>query len=160
MTTKLLPARYINLSEVSKLLTFSDHQDLSTITFPPSMASQVVPFLAVSPQCPEQAMSIHVHPSTNKKAPADEDPKKGKKKPENSNKSEAKYRRKMQGLPRAPRVGFWYVATSIRYILRKAKAFYNECCCAAFADEAVNNEVASVEPYFSIPVIHPPPVSS
>ncbi|KAI4367967.1 hypothetical protein MLD38_016588 [Melastoma candidum] len=98
---------------------------------------------------------MHIHPSTNQKAPAGEYPKNGKTLPENSNKAEGKYCRKMQGLRLAPHVGFWYVATSIRCIIRKAKYFYNECCCAAFADEVVNNEVASVEPYFSIPVIHP-----
>ena len=46
----------------------------------------------------------------------------------------------------------WYMASSICYILRKAKAFNNECCCDAFKDLRIN-KVMLVDLYFSIPVI-------
>ena len=47
----------------------------------------------------------------------------------------------------------WYFTSTISYILRKAKAFYNECCCDAYEDERMKRvEVAMVDPYFSMPV--------
>ena len=54
------------------------------------------------------------------------------------------------------RLGFWYVTTSIRYILRKARAFYNEFCSEKYDDHPkMFNQVMIAEPYFSIPVIPP-----
>nr|POE61348.1 hypothetical protein CFP56_66719 [Quercus suber] len=35
----------------------------------------------------------------------------------------------------------------------KAKAFNNECCCDAFKDSRMGNQVMLVDPYFSIPAI-------
>lgn len=55
------------------------------------------------------------------------------------------------------RLGFWYVTTSVRYILRKARAFYNELCCETYDDHTkMFNQVMIAEPYFSIPVIPSP----
>lgn len=68
--------------------------------------------------------------------------------------------RRARVLPRL--LGFWYLESSIRYILMKAKAFYKEFCCDAFEGSLVvkNDGVVSlVDPYFSIPVAPPPSVS-
>ncbi|KAF8033464.1 hypothetical protein BT93_D2160 [Corymbia citriodora subsp. variegata] len=69
-------------------------------------------------------------------------------------------RRQAQELPWL--LGFGYLESSMRYILMKAKAFFNEFCCDAFEDSLVvkNDAVVSVvDPYFSIPVTPPPSVS-
>ncbi|GAY53495.1 hypothetical protein CUMW_149590 [Citrus unshiu] len=55
------------------------------------------------------------------------------------------------------RLRFWYVTTSIRYLLRKARAFYNEFCSEKYDDNPkVFKQVMIADPYFSIPVIPPP----
>ncbi|GAV88752.1 hypothetical protein CFOL_v3_32173, partial [Cephalotus follicularis] len=59
-----------------------------------------------------------------------------------------------------PRLGIWYMTSSISYILRKAKAFYNECCCDAFEDPVLmGKQVTLVDSYFSTPVVPPPTIS-
>ncbi|KAK1569336.1 hypothetical protein Q3G72_035601 [Acer saccharum] len=58
-----------------------------------------------------------------------------------------------------PRLGFLYFKSSIRYILRKARAFYNELACDNYDVDiptVLGDQVMGVDPYFSIPVIHPP----
>lgn len=50
-------------------------------------------------------------------------------------------------------LGLWYMASSISYILRKAKVFNNQCCRDAFKDSRMGNQAMLVDPYFSIPVI-------
>ncbi|KAA0052276.1 hypothetical protein E6C27_scaffold207G001040 [Cucumis melo var. makuwa] len=47
-------------------------------------------------------------------------------------------------------MNFWYFTSTISHILRKAKAFYNECCCDAYEDERM---FQSIDPYFSMPVL-------
>ncbi|XP_010054918.2 uncharacterized protein LOC104443287 [Eucalyptus grandis] len=70
------------------------------------------------------------------------------------------WRRRGRDPPRL--LGLWYLGSSIKYILMKAKAFYNEFCCDAFEDSLVvknDGAVSLVDPYFSIPVTPPPSVS-
>ncbi|KAF5735239.1 hypothetical protein HS088_TW15G00740 [Tripterygium wilfordii] len=57
-----------------------------------------------------------------------------------------------------PRIlGLWYMTSTISYILRKARAFYNEFCCDTFDDPFVGtNELTLVDPYFGLPVVPPP----
>lgn len=51
-------------------------------------------------------------------------------------------------------LNLWYFTSTISHILRKAKAFYNECCCDAYEDEKMKKiEVISIDPYFSMPVL-------
>ncbi|CAN7109238.1 unnamed protein product [Brassica rapa subsp. narinosa] len=45
---------------------------------------------------------------------------------------------------------FWYMKCSISYILRKARAFYNEFSCDACVGSST---MVVVEPYFSVPVL-------
>ncbi|XP_006282736.2 uncharacterized protein LOC17878893 [Capsella rubella] len=47
----------------------------------------------------------------------------------------------------------WYMKCSISFILRKARAFYNEFCCDTYVEAGGSNMVV-VDPYFSIPVIN------
>lgn len=47
----------------------------------------------------------------------------------------------------------WYMKCSISFILRKARAFYNEFCCDTYV-ESNTMVVVDVDPYFSIPVIN------
>lgn len=44
----------------------------------------------------------------------------------------------------------WYMKGSISYILRKARAFYNEFCCDTNVESST---MVVVDPYFSIPVL-------
>ncbi|XP_010434419.1 PREDICTED: uncharacterized protein LOC104718378 [Camelina sativa] len=46
----------------------------------------------------------------------------------------------------------WYMKCSISYILRKARAFYNEFCCDTYVESS--SDMVVVDPYFSIPVIN------
>ncbi|OWM65036.1 hypothetical protein CDL15_Pgr028754 [Punica granatum] len=56
--------------------------------------------------------------------------------------------------PYIRQLGFWYMATSIRHILRRAKAFYNELYCDAYDDPKLSSgEVMNIDPYFSVPVV-------
>lgn len=51
-------------------------------------------------------------------------------------------------------LGFWYLESSIRYILRKVNAlFYNELCSDAYEEHGKTH--MCVDPYFSIPVVFP-----
>ncbi|KAM7275359.1 hypothetical protein ACFE04_017225 [Oxalis oulophora] len=60
--------------------------------------------------------------------------------------------RRKTGKDVPPRVGFWYMVSSISYMLRKVKAFYNECCCDAFDDPMfTGKQVALATTYFSTP---------
>ncbi|KAL5796884.1 hypothetical protein ACOSQ2_001704 [Xanthoceras sorbifolium] len=70
-------------------------------------------------------------------------------------------RRKQYGrVQELPRIGFWRVKSSIRYILRKAKALFNELSCDNYDKPTVlGDQVMGVDPYFSIPVLHPPNVA-
>lgn len=54
------------------------------------------------------------------------------------------------------------MASSIRYIVRKAKAVYDELCSDAYEDSRwpPGEAVMSVDPYFSLPVVPPPSTSS
>ncbi|KAF2542867.1 hypothetical protein F2Q70_00034637 [Brassica cretica] len=45
---------------------------------------------------------------------------------------------------------FWYMKCSISYILRKARAFYNEFSCDACVGSST---MVVVDPYFSVPVL-------
>lgn len=66
-------------------------------------------------------------------------------------------RRKMTQFGAAREVlhlNLWYFTSTISHILRKAKAFYNECCCDAYEDERMKKvEMALVDAYFSMPVL-------
>ncbi|KAF9685644.1 hypothetical protein SADUNF_Sadunf03G0075900 [Salix dunnii] len=56
-------------------------------------------------------------------------------------------------------LGLWFMSSSISYILRKARAFYNEFCCDNYFDDsssAMRHEFMLADPYFSFPVIPPP----
>ncbi|KFK28600.1 hypothetical protein AALP_AA7G018600 [Arabis alpina] len=44
----------------------------------------------------------------------------------------------------------WYMKCSISYILRKARAFYNEFSCDTYAESST---MVEVDPYFSVPVL-------
>lgn len=48
----------------------------------------------------------------------------------------------------------WYMKCSIRYILRRTRAFYNEFCCDTHVQSSTT---VVVDPYFSVPVL---PVNS
>ncbi|CAK7355916.1 unnamed protein product [Dovyalis caffra] len=67
-------------------------------------------------------------------------------------------RRWARELPRY--LGLWYASSSISYILRKARAFYNEFCCDNFFDDSLlmGHELLA-DPYFSFPVIPPPTIA-
>lgn len=57
--------------------------------------------------------------------------------------------------------GLWYMSSSISYILRKARAFYNEFCCDNYFDDSSirGHELVLADPYFSFPVIPPPTIA-
>lgn len=59
---------------------------------------------------------------------------------------------------RIPRMELWHVASSIRHVLRKAKAFCNELCCDAYDDARIASSSPKemrIDPYFSLPVVTP-----
>lgn len=55
----------------------------------------------------------------------------------------------------------WYMSSSISYILRKARSFYNEFCCDNYFDDSsiTGHELVLAGPYFSFPVIPPPTIA-
>ncbi|KAJ6415425.1 hypothetical protein OIU84_004256 [Salix udensis] len=60
-------------------------------------------------------------------------------------------------------LGLWFMSSSISYILRKSRAFYNEFCCDKYFDDsssAMGHELMLADPYFSFPVIPPPTIES
>ncbi|KAJ6347668.1 hypothetical protein OIU76_004197 [Salix suchowensis] len=60
-------------------------------------------------------------------------------------------------------LGLWFMSSSISYILRKSRAFYNEFCCDNYFDDsssAMGHEMMLADPYFSFPVIPPPTIES
>lgn len=75
----------------------------------------------------------------------------------NKFKHQGKRRRWVRDLSR---LSAWYMASSISYILRKARAFYNELCCENYDDSFQGNEAMLIaNPYFSVPVIPPPNIA-
>ncbi|KAJ6388925.1 hypothetical protein OIU77_027301 [Salix suchowensis] len=51
-------------------------------------------------------------------------------------------------------LGLWFMSSSISYILRKSRAFYNEFCCDNYFDDsssAMGHEMMLADPYFSFP---------
>ncbi|KAF7847586.1 hypothetical protein BT93_L2814 [Corymbia citriodora subsp. variegata] len=65
--------------------------------------------------------------------------------------------RRAQELPRL--LGFWNLASSIRYIRMKTKAFYNGFRSDSLEDSLVvrhDGAASLVDPYFAIPVTPPP----
>ncbi|KAJ9707652.1 hypothetical protein PVL29_002614 [Vitis rotundifolia] len=50
-------------------------------------------------------------------------------------------------------LGFSYLASSLRYFLSKAKAFYNRFFLEAIDNPMGRTEVMLVDPYFSFPVV-------
>ncbi|CAN8325255.1 unnamed protein product [Cochlearia groenlandica] len=44
----------------------------------------------------------------------------------------------------------WYMKCSISFMLRKARAFYNEFCCDTHVP---SSDMVVVDPYFSVPVL-------
>ncbi|ESQ55432.1 hypothetical protein EUTSA_v10026404mg [Eutrema salsugineum] len=44
----------------------------------------------------------------------------------------------------------WYMKSSISFILRRARAFYNEFCCDTYV---ASSTMVVVDPYFSVPVL-------
>ncbi|KAK2661954.1 hypothetical protein Ddye_000528 [Dipteronia dyeriana] len=57
-------------------------------------------------------------------------------------------------------VKLFLVYTTEMYILRKARAFYNELSCDIYdIPTVIGDQAMGVDPYFSIPVIHPPNIA-
>lgn len=67
-------------------------------------------------------------------------------------KGKRRKRRKKTQFGAVFQLNLWYFASTISHILRKAKAFYNECCCDAYEDGKIV-EVTLVDPYFSMPAL-------
>ncbi|KAL1224715.1 hypothetical protein V5N11_027877 [Cardamine amara subsp. amara] len=65
--------------------------------------------------------------------------------------SETKYRDLRREVARLSLL--WYMKCSISYILRKARAYYNEFCCDTYVESSSSTMVV-VDPYFSVPVIY------
>ncbi|KAJ6943178.1 hypothetical protein NC652_008843 [Populus alba x Populus x berolinensis] len=77
------------------------------------------------------------------------------------NKLEKRERDRGRARELPPYFGLWYMSSSISYILRKARAIYNEFCCDNYFDDSSirGHELVVADPYFSFPVIPPPTIA-
>lgn len=77
--------------------------------------------------------------------------------PRKDNREPWRKRRRRWSVRGFRRLGLRYMAASIKHILRKAKAFYNELCCDAYNDARSSSQelAVGIDPYFSLPVLTP-----